>query len=291
LMIILTDDESSTSNSPKETKLIEQTEDVEQTESTEGSFYEDLHIGDMLNNWTLQSKETHMAVFTGEETISGRSYNEGYQWYFQLDEKSIDQLPFLKDSKAILTFERESDQETVVKFQKGSPNTITVQQLVVTLEEGNTTYLASHFNIENIKEKTILLNEFNEIDSEQLSSIYEQFSNDTTNVALLKDLTPVDILTLYVYTESQQDYKTQYGLFNHNENMEKPFSSVDEYVQAAKNKENKILETFTNKILLEVIQDEHSAYITLFNSQTEDASFGLNKTKEGNWAVNWMPIQ
>ena len=288
LTIILTDNESSTNSSPKEMKPIEQAEDVEETESTEVSFYEDLNLGDSFNDWMLQSKDANMAVFTGEETIRGRSYNEDYQWYFEVDETSIEQLPFLKDTKPILTIEKESDQETVVKFEKGSPNTITVQQLVVTLEDGEPTYLASHFTIENIREVHTSVNELDE----KLLSIYEQLFNDTSNIELLKGLSPTDILTLYLYAEIQQDYKKQYSLFNHDESIEKPFSSVDEYVQAASNKRNNIvLETFTSQMLLEVISDEHSAYITMFEPNSDGISFGFNKTKEGTWAVNWMPIQ
>ncbi|WP_436376640.1 hypothetical protein [Cytobacillus sp. BC1816] len=271
-------------------------------------FYPGLADGAMLNNWKLNNFEKdsygHLsAAFTGKAKVTGTLDFREETVYFLPDHDSLKLLPLMDGQNIKITF-NETDQEMLKKvfgitepIKEESVSLIIggyraaegiVHQAeileVVMPKEPQLEAVPFHMAVNNTKELVLL---------EPLNHVYKEFSLRGTD-EILRGLSPADVFQLFLFAEETEDYYTQYALFNHDPDIEKPFPALNDYLKAKSEspsipEEQTLLHRVKNADLEEVIIDESSAYISI--TEEEGFGFGLSKNNDGIWKVNWMPIQ
>ncbi|MEK3854493.1 hypothetical protein [Cytobacillus sp. FSL H8-0458] len=271
-------------------------------------FYPGLADGAMLNNWKLNGfeKDSHgslSAVFTGKAEVSGTLYFQEDSVYFQPDHDSLKLLP-LMDGKNVKIAFNEADQE---KLKKVFGVKMPIKEEDVSLIIGGyraaegTVHQAEAVEVVMPKEpqkqtlpfQLALNNDKKLVLPEPLNHVYKEFSLRGTD-EILRGLRPAEVFQLYLFAEEVEDFYTQYALFNHDPDIEKPFPDLNDYLNAISGsasipEEQTLLHRVKNASLEEVIIDDSSAYISI--SEEDGFGFGLSKNSEGIWKVDWMPIQ
>ncbi|MBX9973988.1 hypothetical protein [Cytobacillus firmus] len=280
----------------------------QETVISDKDFYPGLTEGDMLNNWKLNGFEKdsygHLsAVFTGKEEVTGTLDFREENVYFLPDRDSLKLLPLMDGKNIKMTF-NETDQEMLKKvFGAAAPIKAEGVSIIIggyRAAEGSV-HLAEVLEVAAPKEpesKAVpfqlpLNNNAELVLREPLNHVYKEFSLRGTD-EILRGLSPAEVFQLYLFAEEIEDYYTQYALFNHDPGIEKPFPTLNHYLNAISEspsipEEQTLLHRVKNTRLEEVIIEDFSAYISI--SEEDGFGFGLSKNSEGIWKVNWMPIQ
>lgn len=113
---------------------------------------------------------------------------------------------------------------------------------------------------------------------------------------ILKDLSPLSICKLYLYSLKTKDYITEYELYTKDKDY--VLWSKEEHMNIPEEHRLKDFDIFINAEKLEVNINEKTAYIIWDYKKELDASakpfrvgFSLTKNKNGIWKVNFMPLQ
>ncbi|MCT8137317.1 hypothetical protein H1D32_05900 [Anaerobacillus sp. CMMVII] len=127
----------------------------------------------------------------------------------------------------------------------------------------------------------------------ELLKTYQQFA-DTKDEEILRGLSPIEIFKFYFYAQELQDYETQYAFFIQDEMYIKIFPTVSDFVSAIESESREehlqlIEEIKSTENLEEIFYNETSAGILI--SEEKAISFGLTKSENGIWRVNWLPFQ
>lgn len=261
-------------------------------ESEPSQWLMDYNVGININGWTMVSKteeESQEIVFSGHEVITGHSYKENNQWFLEVENYQYN-LPLepRRDNGIILTFPQMTDSVSEINSYTNALNTITAAEIVVTYEAGAPVYTVTEFDYGNTLEVSIY--EKNNL-SEYLRSIYAMLKSGEIDQDKMKKLTPMDVFHLFAYADVQKDYEVQYALFNQ-DNDKIGSMSYEEYEQARiEYQHSESFQAFENKLIKQVLIDENSALITNVEREGEFLLFKLNKSAEGIWKTNWLPMQ
>lgn len=280
----------------------------QETAVADRSFYPGLAEGAMLNNWKLSNfeKDSHgslSAVFTGKAEITGTLDFKNDIVYFLPDHNSLKLLPLIDGKNVKIAF-NEADQEKLKKvFGVKMPIKEENVSLIISgyrAAEGTVhqadaveVIMPQELQLGPLPFQLLLNNDKKLVLPEPLNHVYKEFSLRGTDETL-KGLRPSEVFQLYLFAEEIEDFYTQYALFNHEPGIEKPFPTLNDYLNAISEsasipEEQTLLHRVKNASLEEVTLDDSSAYISI--SEEDGLGFGLSKNSEGIWKVNWMPIQ
>jgi hypothetical protein len=132
--------------------------------------------------------------------------------------------------------------------------------------------------------------------SPELEDLYFAYTKEKKD-ELLKGLTPIDIVKLYVHAKEEGDLHTQYALYIQDETYEKPtleqfLEDVKKDPAGAERSYKQIAELKEQANGFEVImQDERRAIVYIkCKDHREPLGFRVRKDKNGVWKVSWLPI-
>lgn len=280
----------------------------QETAIADKGFYPGLAAGAMLNNWKLNSFEKdsygHLsAAFTGKAEVTGTLDFQEEIVYFLPDHDSLKVLPLMDGKNIKITF-NETDQEKLKKvFGVTEPITEENASLILggyragegSVHQAEILEVATPKDpqVEAVPFQLALNNNTELVLREPLNHVFKEFSLRGTD-EILRGLSPAEVFQLYLFAEEIEDYYTQYALFNHDQDIGKPFPTLNHYLNAINEsssipEEQTLLHRVKNARLEEVIIDDSSAYISI--SEEDGFGFGLSKNSEGIWKVNWMPTQ
>ncbi|MGA5688555.1 hypothetical protein [Cytobacillus pseudoceanisediminis] len=280
----------------------------QETAISDKDFYPGLADGAMLNNWKLNSFEKdsygHLsAAFTGKAEVTGTLDFQEEIVYFLPDHDSLKLLPLMDGKNIKITF-NETDQEMLKKvFSITEPIKKESISLILggyraaegSVHQAEVLEVATPKDppVEAVPFQLALNNNTELVLREPLNHVFKEFSLRGTD-EILRGLSPSEVFQLYLFAEEIEDYYTQYALFNHDQDIGKPFPTLNHYLNAISEsssipEEQTLLHRVKNARLEEVIIDDSSAYISI--SEEDGFGFGLSKNSEGIWKVNWMPTQ
>lgn len=120
--------------------------------------------------------------------------------------------------------------------------------------------------------------------------LYESFKQDYDN-QVLKDASPITVMKLYLHAVQQKDHETEYELYI--DDPEYVSWSKEQHLKEAANKEEPLLDPYDKELEVEFIQsDESSGFVSYpRDDESGKGSFGLIKSQQGIWKVNFMPEQ
>jgi hypothetical protein len=294
-------------------------ESEQQIKSGDTNFYDGLAIGGKMGDWTLTYKGSSQggeeglleAQFEGSILLSGtlvyQNKNEGGNLVFIPDSKSAALLPVQNRSLKEITFTSE-DQELLANifglmpgyeadgaefevigytaYMKQNKEVADVLQLGDVIPSGpEKTY--TDFPIQTAENGELVL-------EDSLQEVYKDFSHSHDD-HLLTNLNPFSIFMLYFYAEQQNDYQTQYSLYNHSLDTFKPFASLEEYQRESEKPINiegkkRLLQkiTSTSTMTEEIIVDREAV---IWISTAEHLGYALSRDDKGIWKINWTPVQ
>lgn len=236
-------------------------------------------------------KNANLANFEGN--LLGMIHYENDVFYFQVNEKSIEDYPELRGAiKASTKIMFPSNTERVLRDMPELYIDIPAIITVKGLEKRKNAYLAKDTNIldlgtdwaeyEHLFTFQLILNERSEVLlDEKLEKIYLQFSQEQ-NKALLMNLAPHEVFQLYQFAMEQNDSRVIYELINE-EGVKPTFEEFSKDIGDLKSSA-----AFKHTQLYEKIEENQHAYIF---TKYKDAFFGLSKTADGVWQVNYLPEQ
>jgi hypothetical protein len=124
----------------------------------------------------------------------------------------------------------------------------------------------------------------------KLMMLYQELVK-TKDENLLKGLQPKDIFNLYYHAQDNNEFETQYLLYNQDPNVGNKLSLKEFITNANQSKKSSFIiidELKQNQTIKEVIVDS-AAYIEI--GSKEGLDFGLTKDQHGIWRVNWLTYQ
>lgn len=134
--------------------------------------------------------------------------------------------------------------------------------------------------------------------SEKMQELYNQFQANPDQ-ELLRGLEPYQVMQLYLYASTQQDYDTQYEFYIKDERTVVPpkeefLADLNKHPETKEKAVKQNYSIITSQIIQpksEVDYWEH-AIIEFKDTQTEHYTyFTLLKNNDGIWTVSWTPIQ
>ncbi|MCW3491616.1 hypothetical protein [Dethiobacter alkaliphilus] len=126
--------------------------------------------------------------------------------------------------------------------------------------------------------------------------IYQEFS-ETRDDRLLAGLAPLQVFKLWLYADRNQDYNTQYYLFNTDKMqsawMIEPLGE-QEFLQLRKNRPvDMFLRHFNEVISVQedtTLGDENNMKLAFEQKDGSEFLFWMQKNSYGNWKVRWEPF-
>jgi hypothetical protein len=234
----------------------------------------------------------------------GRIIIRGEQFYFQVDDHTINTVPILKEyvsAETLLLIDERYHEEikqafspqikenasinatfTINDLRKLDGGAYKIEQLEIVSYNDSGFNRPALFTLNfDVQGKVVL--------DEQLLTRYEAFKENYEREAL-RGLSPVEVFYLYEYAYDQNDSETAYELIMPDEPYLKP-DKEDFLKESSGEGDQQRIHPFYGKNL----------YLTIFKSNgelkanlvTEDESqfFGLTQSKDGIWFVNFLPMQ
>jgi hypothetical protein len=234
----------------------------------------------------------------------GRIIIRGEQFYFQVDDHTINTVPILKEyvsAETLLLIDERYHEEikqafspqikenasinatfTINDLRKLDGGAYKIEQLEIVSYNDSGFNRPALFTLNfDVQGKVVL--------DEQLLTRYEAFKGNYEREAL-RGLSPVEVFYLYEYAYDQNDSETAYELIMPDEPYLKP-DKEDFLKESSGEGDQQRIHPFYGKNL----------YLTIFKSNgelkanlvTEDESqfFGLTQSKDGIWFVNFLPMQ
>lgn len=236
-------------------------------------------------------KNATLSNFEGD--LLGMIHYENDVFFFQVNEESIKDYPELRgviraSTKIMFPSSAERVLRDMPELYIDVPAIITIKGL----EKIKNAYLAKDTNIldlgtnwaeyEHLFTFQLTLNEQGKLLLDtKLEKIYFQFSQEL-NKALLINLAPHEVFQLYQFAMEQNDIRVIYELINE-ESVKPTFEEFSQDIGVLKSSS-----AFKNTQLYEKIEENHKAYIF---TKYKRAFFGLSKTADGIWQVNYLPEQ
>ncbi|MFD2445046.1 hypothetical protein ACFSO7_13835 [Bacillus sp. CGMCC 1.16607] len=283
-------------------------------------FYKGLEKGDRVGNWELTYKgladadheglmEAH---FEGRALLSGNLVyleDEEQRMVFIPDQKSASLLPVNNSTLDELTFKM-GEQMLLANIYGLKPGSklekaeFEIKGYTAYMKQEENVADVIHLDIESLPPEpehiytdwSILKGKNGELVLEDpLLKVYNQYS-ETRDDSLLATLEPFSIFMLYFYAEERSDYRIQYGLYDDNPEIFKPFASLEEYIKESEkaiNKEGKkqlLQKIRSTSVMTEEIIGDREAVIWISKEEGHRQGFPLTRDGKGIWKINWMPV-
>jgi hypothetical protein len=131
---------------------------------------------------------------------------------------------------------------------------------------------------------------------DQLLEVYADFK-DSHDQELLRNLEPYEVMKLYWYADTQEDYETEYEMYVQDDKYFVP--SKEEFMEGVQSHSasNKDKQEFTDELesvnnMKQYYFDDTTAIVEFQGDLMEyPLSFRLLKNGDGIWTVSFMPIQ
>ncbi|WP_041749697.1 hypothetical protein [Brevibacillus brevis] len=115
---------------------------------------------------------------------------------------------------------------------------------------------------------------------------------------LLRGLSPIDVLKLYVKAQQEGQLEMQYALHIEDDGFEKP--TQEQYLEDRKKdpvgarnswKQLKSMQEWASDITLEQTSDKEAVVWVTFKDNRDKVAYKMQKNKQGIWKLSWMARQ